>query len=395
MYEILQDLPVEKIRLFTKGYTQPQLIEYLKKEYGNFYPFVANQLQLVGKAKKKLPTWVEFGCFFTPKSLEQCSSPALASFKASLLSGQILLDLSGGLGVDDVSFSKVFNQVISIDSDEELNQLVRHNLRKLHVKNVQRITSSAENYLIQHPQKVTVIYVDADRRSHGQSKSALLKDATPDVLGLMPLLLNQASEVMLKLSPLIDITYLMNTFNHIQHIYVAGVQNEVKEVLVLLNKEASTQKENITAIQLTENGEVEFKVNMDVVPQNIAATQTEAWFYEPSNMVIKAGLSKELALKYGLVLPAKNSHFMTGEQYIQGYFGRTFKIINAMPFGKSGVKQYLYQHQITKANVSARNFVSGVDEIRKTFQIKEGGDDYLFFTTNTKGDKLFYHCVKP
>lgn len=395
MYEKLQDLPVEKISLFTKGYTTPQLIHYLKKEYGDFYPFIANQLLLLEKAKKKLPKWTEAGCFFTQKSLEQCSSPALATFKASLFSGHILLDLSGGLGVDDVGFSRVFKQVVSIDPDAELNQLVQMNLRKLHVKNVTRITDTAENYLTHNPQTVDAIYVDADRRSSNQTKSSLLKDSTPDVLGLMPSLLNQANQVLLKLSPLIDITYLWNTFENIQHIYVAGVQNEVKEVLVLLHKQALSSRENITAIQLTEAGGVEYKVTGEVMTKVESVELAGEWFYEPSNMVIKAGLSRGLALKHGLVLLAKNSHFMIGKVYIEGYFGRTFKIITAMPFGKSGIKNYLRQQKITKANVSVRNFVNGVDEIRKTFDIKDGGEDYLFFTTNAAGDKLFYHCRKP
>jgi tRNA/tmRNA/rRNA uracil-C5-methylase (TrmA/RlmC/RlmD family) len=234
MYETLHDISVEKVILFTKDYTRTQLIHFLKQEFGSNYPVIAEQILLHNKAKQKLPIWTEAGCFFTSKSLEQASSQPLAAFKASLLSGKKMLDLSGGLGVDDVAFSKAFQQVISVDPDAALNQLLAFNLPKLNINNVTRVTTTGEYYLNAHPENVDAIYVDADRRSISGAKSALLSHATPDVIALMPSMLATAKVVMLKLSPLIDITYLFKTFANIKCIYVVGIKNEVKEILVVL-----------------------------------------------------------------------------------------------------------------------------------------------------------------
>jgi hypothetical protein len=110
-------------------------------------------------------------------------------------------------------------------------------------------------------------------------------------------------------------------------------------------------------------------------------------------MIVKAGLSGDYAECCGLSLVAKNSHYATGG-FIDGYFGRSFSVVNHSVFNKSGIKQYLKQHSITKANVSARNFVSSVDEIRKSFNLEDGGDDYLFFTQDAAKNKLFWHCQK-
>lgn len=394
MYKKIKNIPVEKIALYTKSYSKTKLIAYLREEYGDLYPIVADQLSLLEKAKKKLPQWVDAGCLFTAKGLEQCSSQPLAKFKSGLITGNTLLDLSGGLGVDDVSFSMVFNQVISLDIDEHLNELVQLNLQKLNIKNVSRLTISAEDYLKSHKEPVEAIYVDADRRVKGNQKSALLSGASPDVQSLLPQLLKKSERIMLKLSPLIDITYLQQLFPNIEHIYVVGVQNEVKEVLVLLNNRVLTNKQQVTAVQLASSGEVTHQINGKENREPVNSTPSESWFYEPSNMVIKAGLSQALAKTNGLRLIAKNSHYMLGSQFIDGYFGRAFKVKHSMVFGKRALKDYLSGHQINKANVSVRNFISTVDEIRRTFNIADGGDDYLFLTTNNEGEKIFYHCVK-
>ena len=394
MYKKIKNIPIEEIALYTKGYNKTKLIAYLKEKYGDLYPIVADQLLLLEKAKKKLPKWAEAGCLFTAKGLEQCSSQPLAMFKSSLITGQTLLDLSGGLGADDVSFSMVFNQVTSLDIDDNLNELVQLNLQKLNVKNVTRLTISAEEYLQEHIQPVDAIYIDADRRVNGNQKSALLGDASPDVVSLMPQLLRKADRIMLKLSPLIDITYLHQLFSNIEHIYVVGIQNEVKEVLVLLNNKVLSDKQQVTAVQLATSGEVTHQISGKENLEVLDSTPGESWFYEPSNMVIKAGLSQALAKTNGLRLLAKNSHYMLGSQFIAGYFGRAFKVKHSMVFGKRALKDYLSRQKINKANVSARNFISTVDEIRKTFSIADGGEDYLFLTTNSDGEKVFYHCVK-
>lgn len=389
----MQDLNIEMLVKYTKAYNKTQLIMFLRKHYGEHAPFVAVQLELFDKAKKKLPTWTAVGCFFTKKSLEQCSSIQLANYKTTLVKGNILVDLSAGLGVDDVAFTKTFNQVIGVDVDEELNKLVRHNFEKLNIKNITRVDVIAEQFLQENKLPVDVYYIDADRRPSGSTKTFSLIDATPNVIELVPQLLKNGSEVLLKLSPMVDIAYLFKTFENIKHVYVVGLKNEVKEVLVLLNQEFRTDPHQIEAVQVNEEGEIEFSFSPQSTPKLNQVNSIAQFFYEPSNMVIKAGLSVDYASYLGLNIVSKNSHYATGN-WVDDYFGRSFKILHQTEFNKSGIKQYLKSIGLSKANVSARNFVSTVDEIRKTFLIEDGGDDYLFFTQDVSKNKLFWHCVK-
>lgn len=391
--QCMQDLNIEMLNEYTKLYNKTQLILFLKKNYGDCTPFVAEQLALIEKSKKKLPEWLSQGCFFTKKSLEQSSSIPLAKYKASLLQGQLLVDLSAGLGVDDVAFSNAFNRVIGVDVDATLNSIVRHNFERLNIHNVTRVDATAEAFLIDNQIKVDAYFIDSDRRPSGSTKTFSLVGATPNVLDIVPALVGQGAEVLLKLSPMVDISYLVKTFDHVKRLIIVGLKNEVKEVLVLLNNQTNTDSFKIEAVQVNEDGKVEFNYSTTPNEQIQVSTFNNHFFYEPSNMIIKAGLSVDYARSCGLSLVAKNSHYATGA-FIDSYFGRCFSVVNHSVFNKSGFKQYIKQHMITKANVSARNFVSSVDEIRKSFNLEDGGDDYLFFTQDAAKNKLFWHCKK-
>ncbi len=391
--QTMQDLNIEMLVEYTKSYNKTQTIMFLRQRFGERAPFVAEQLELFEKAKKKLSTWVEAGCFFTKKSLEQCSSLPLAKFKTTIVKGNILVDLSAGLGVDDAAFSKTFNQVIGVDVDEDLNKLVKHNFEKLNIKNISRVDATAEQFLNENKLVVDVFYIDADRRPSGSTKTFSLIDATPNVLELVPDLLKKNAEVLLKLSPMVDIAYLFKTFENIKRVYVVGFKNEVKEILLLLNHQYQTDTSCIEAVEVNEDGEIEYSFSTQSTPKHNQVNSLAQFFYEPSNMLIKAGLSADYANYLGLNLVSKNSHYATGN-WVDAYFGRSFKIIHQAEFNKSGIKQYLKSNGLHKANVSARNFVSTVDEIRKTFLIEDGGNDYLFFTQDASKNKLFWHCVK-
>jgi hypothetical protein len=204
----------------------------LRKKFPLHYRLLAQQLKLYPKALKKLPFFAGHMCFFTSKSFEQSSSEALAGYKAKLFSGNILIDLTGGLGADDWAFSGSFNRVISVDCDEELNRLVRLNFEKLGIKNVERIHSTAEEF-IKNQITSALIYIDADRRSN-KGKAITLADSEPPVLNILSRLFEISVTVLLKLSPLIDITYLRKTLSNLERVYVNSFDNEVKEVLVLL-----------------------------------------------------------------------------------------------------------------------------------------------------------------
>lgn len=389
----LNDFNIVNVVEYTKSYSTNKLVAYIKATYPAIWLLVMEQIRLYDKAQKKLPTWLQAGCLFTLKSFEQSSSLPLAAYKASLISGNTLVDLSAGLGVDDAAFAKVFKNVVGVDADEELNVLVRYNFKKLGITNITRVDAFAEVFLANFKESPDVVYIDADRRTANNQKVYTLQDSSPNILVLIPLLLKNNTKILLKLSPMVDLSYIQQTLSYVSQVQVVGVKNEVKEVLVLLDKGATNAE--IKAVQVDALGNVEFEFSS--LQQNEVNANSEInfnYFYEPSNMVIKAGLSGSLAQVYNMQLVAKNSHYMLSTQAQQNYFGRGFKVIHHNVFSKSEFSKYIKQVNLSKANVSARNFVTTVDELRKVFKLNDGGEDYLFFTTNAAKQKLFWHCSK-
>jgi len=363
----------------------------LKKEYGNLSPILADQLTIYKQAATKLPLFAEKYCYFNKKSFEQSSSERAAQYKATLFSGNSVLDLTGGLGVDDWAFAKTFKKVISIDKESSLNELVRINFEKLGITNAERLNADAYEF-IKTDASYDLIYIDADRRSSAK-KAVTPENSEPNVLRILPRLFELSANILIKLSPLIDITYLIKILPGIKDIQVVSVDNEVKEVLVLLHKDQQ-DKTRIHAAELSGNETVKLFSPAAGTKIKIDVSDTGKYFYEPAASIIKAGLVNEYAAINGLNTISKNSVFLTGNVEIKDFIGRQFIIITQMQFGKSLLKKYLKEFNIVKANVSCRIFPVKEEEIKKSFGLNDGGDEYLFLTTGSEKQKIFFHCRK-
>lgn len=366
---------------------------HLKKLFPNTYKLLASQLALYPKAKDKLPIFTSKFCYLTTKSYEQASSEDMADYKASLYNGNTLIDLTGGLGIDDIAFSGSFEKVFSVDIDEELNLIAEVNFKKLGISNIERITANAEDF-INADLTADLIFIDADRRLNRSGKKAItLHDSSPDIPAILNRLFKISRTILLKLSPLVDITYLKKTLPNVKVIRVISLNNEVKEILVLLDSSYNTEHE-IIAVDISVSGKIkQFSSNYHM-KDNGSKDQDQKYFFEPASSLIKAGLVEQYADYSGLNPVAANNVYLTSDKLPSDFFGRVFSVVTPMPFGKSSFRKYLFEHNISKANVSSRNFPVKPEEIKKVFNLTDGGDEYFFFTTDDKKKKLVYHCRK-
>lgn len=353
---------------------------------------IASQIKLYPKALKKLPSFAAAYCFFTDKALEQASSEPLAKYKSTKINGGLVLDLSAGLGADDWAFSSSFQEVIGVDSDTELNALVRKNFELLGITNVKRVDAKAESYIQQAP-KADWVYLDADRRSGG-GKAVHLFEGSPDVMSLLKQLPAITNQVLLKLSPLIDITHLIKNLSNISRIEVVSLYNEVKEVLVFI-KFGYAGNIEICASDINRKHEVRSFSATYPMPASVATSVSGNYFYEPALSIIKAGLTAPYAVSCNLNPLQVNGNYLIGEKLIPDFIGRVFQVKKLMPFKKATVKDYLKITGIAKANIARRDFKADVAELYTLFDLKEGGDDYLFFTTAANQEKIFVHGIKP
>ena len=348
-------------------------------------------VQLYQKAQQKLPLWVENFCALTPKSFEQATAQTVALYKTTFISGTKLLVLGGGLGVDEWALANTFSQITSIDNDPVLNHIVAYNANKLGLKNWQRHTQTAEEYLTATTDAYDCVYTDPDRRDERGTRKVTLQNSTPDIIALLPQLWQRTQKLVIKASPIIDINSTVAELQNVAEVRVIALENEVKEVLFILENGHATPHK-IIAANFTANQWQELVLDGDNLTPSFDIS-AENYFYEPNLAIIKAGLDKHYAAQLGLTALDKNTAYYTAAKQVDGFMGRSFSIQAIVPFTKKGVLQYLKQNGIAKANVAKRNFRLSADEIKKMFTIKDGGNHYLFFTQQ-QGKPLLYHCFR-
>jgi hypothetical protein len=349
------------------------------------------QIESKKRSIKKLPTWFHQEHIYYPNKLniEQTSSEITAEFKASLLTGSTLIDLTGGFGVDSFYFSKRFDSVTHCEINTDLSQIVCHNFKQLKVENVETIASDGLEFLKNSTKFYDWIYVDPSRRHDLKGKVFFLKDCVPNIPKELDELFVHSKNIIIKTSPLLDISAGIEELKHVKTIYVVAVDNDVKELLWILEKECHCDIAIETINLKSEHNEIfKFKYSDEFkIDANYSLPLT--YLYEPNSAILKAGAFNSVAAQLELSKLHKHSHLYTSEQVID-FPGRSFEINKAIPYSKKTIKNL----NIPKANITTRNFPETVEQIRKKYGVKDGGTIYLFFTTNFEGEKCILVCSK-
>ncbi|WP_121965015.1 class I SAM-dependent methyltransferase [Myroides sp. N17-2] len=348
------------------------------------------QIESKKKSKDKLPTWFKTDNILFPKklSIEQTSSEACAAYKASLVSGDSLIDLTGGFGIDCYYFSKSIKQVLHCEMQQDLSETVALNFTALGVSNIDCHTGDSLAYLTEHPQSWDYIYVDPHRRNDAKEKVFFLSDCAPNVPEHLDLLFSRSNNILIKTSPLLDIQAGLGELRNVKAIHIVALQNEVKELLWVLEK-GYTGSIDLVAVNITKEDTQVFSTPLE---QESISTFREplAYLYEPNAAILKTGKFDAVSQYFDLAKLHPHSHLYTSDSLIV-FSGRSFKIEQVLPYNKQVGKEYLTN---LKANVTTRNFPIKVEEIRKKWKMKDGGDSYLFFTTNIKNERIIIVCSK-
>ena len=341
--------------------------------------------QIRGKkvAQKKFPYLLKDGIIFPPNlNLEQASSQATAKFKAQSLKGKSFIDLTSGFGIDAYFLSQNFEEVTLVEQNSDLLEIVKHNWKTLE-READFINENLENFLKQNQQKFDLIYLDPARRDEHKNKKFLLEDLSPNLLAIQNDLLKISDQIIIKLSPLIDISYLISTLKNVAEIQIIAVRNEVKELLVFMTSDKDSANTKISCINL-ESEEYSFSFNY---PEEKSATSEFSeplqYLYIPNNAVLKSGGFNSISEKLNLKKLHPNSHFYTSEELLENFPGRVLKV------------EIIDSKQIKKGekfNVISKNYPLTPDEIKKKYKIKDGGKDYLIFT-QTQKNKIILRTV--
>lgn len=357
--------------------------------------FILRQIAGRQSVRNKLPDWYRNEDVFYPEhlSLEQCSSQLTAQYKASLCKGDSFADLTGGFGVDCAAMAARYKKAIYVERQEDLCRLASHNFSVLGLHAVEVVQAEAEEYL-SAMQAVDFIYLDPARRNKKGEKTVFLSDCSPDVSVLKDQLLQKAATVLIKLSPMLDISLALRSLPETREVHVVSVENECKELLFLLDKET---REDVTihAVNLSDKKEMAPFVFQRKEEQSLQIAYTGelgAYLYEPNTSLLKAGAYKMPAQAYSLEKLHPDSHLYTSKEVVPSFPGRIFRIDNAFSLNKKDRKKHL--SGLSQANITVRNFPLSVEAIRKQTGLKPGGDVYLFATTLGGGERIIIETRK-
>lgn len=354
--------------------------------------FVLRQIEGRQIARRKLPEWagVEGLVFPQHLSMEQCSSEATARYKAHLVVGDSLADLTGGLGVDFSYMARMVRRSTHVEMQPELSAIVAHNMPLLGLPHADVVCADGVEYLQQMTDRVSTIFLDPARRDANGRKTVLLADCTPDVSVLESLLVQKADRVVVKLSPMLDIKGALASLHCAEQLHIVAVGGECKEMLLVLN--ANPAPLTITAVNLMSDQVEPFVFTFAEEADAECAYTAEPlhYLYEPNSALMKAGAYRSVAARYGVFKLHPSSHLYTSAELVAHFPGRRFAIEGFAPLGKQLSKGLLAG--ISKANIAVRNFPLTPDELRKKLKLSDGGDVYLFGTTAKNGDKIVVKC---
>lgn len=352
---------------------------------------ILNQIAAKTKAKDKLPTFFKTENIVYPSkiSVEQTSSEKTALYKSNLVSGNSLIDLTGGFGVDDLYFSKKMNQVIHCEINTHLSEIVAHNFETLKAENIQCYAGDSLDILKSIEKKMDWIYIDPSRRNDAKGKVFMLKDCLPNVPELLPFYFSRADNILIKTAPLLDISAGLLELSNVKYIHIIAIDNEVKELLWELSKDF-TGNTTVKTINIAKDSSAVFNFELNLNSDSVTFNVPKKYLFEPNSAIMKSGGFDEISIHYKIDKLHPHSHLYTSNKIID-FPGRVFEIQNAIPYNKTEMKLYL---EDKKANITTRNFPDSVENIRKKWNIKDGGTTYCFFTTDMNNHKIVLICTK-
>ena len=375
------------------------------------------QIQGRQMARRKLPSWAAIdGIVYPPHlSMEQCSSEATARYKATMMhqltmcnapfhpavnsssSNSTFLDLTGGFGVDTAFLSDLFGTTVYVERQPELCAIAQSNFATLG-KAITTVCGDATDCLRQQ-QHVALIFLDPARRDNHGDRTYGIADCTPNVLPLLPELLQKADRLLLKLSPMLDWRKAVADVGpqHVEQVHIVAVHGECKELLLLLSAQGSQAPRIICA---NDDSCEEFALTADDFPTSPTSLislinpngHAPLFLYEPNAALMKAGLFAQLALRYGIEALSPNSHLFASSHRVDDFPGRSFLLTDVSTMNKQELRSKVLP--LKQANITVRNFPLSVAELRKRLKLREGGSNYVFATTLATGDKVLLVCQR-
>ncbi|MBR6305755.1 MAG: hypothetical protein IKR38_03115 [Bacteroidales bacterium] len=416
-------------------------------------------IEVRSKLRHKVPQWYAVPSLHYPKALsaEQCSSSETANYKASLVSSwsdalktfrasplfppingplplmsrgrhsfpgttptadMKIADLTGGMGVDAWAFSKVAKEVLYNEMDEGLCRAAEHNFRELGVGNVvieNRIVEPGKVKEVLRGFEPDIVFLDPARRGGGGRKVFRLEDCSPNVIELLPELYDACPNIMLKLSPMADITLVCKQLPGVREVHIVATGGECKELLLLLEKGftgaySTVVYESGATLVYGDGSNVHKPSTASTPPKqvwappsyvaeggyrfvDITTISSTSYLFEPGKALLKAG-AFDMPCEYGLSKLGRHTHLYVSHEPVPeeiAPFGKCFEIVETLPLSGKTMKDVGKRYP--KADVTARNIPMTSEELAKRLGVKPGdGTLHIFGTQSDSDGRILIIC---
>lgn len=365
-YEILR---TEEVRRAVEENLDRNPLEVALDKHIPHAAAVATQVKYLARAVRKLPSWYEARCILPPLAFEQASSEASAAHKR--IEGESVLDLTCGLGVDACALARRFRRVVSLERDPVLAAVVRDNVERMGIRNMEVICATAEEYLAATQERFDWIYADPDRRSAAGRKLVRLGDCSPDIPALMPSLRRVSERLCVKNSPLFDVDEAFALFGKCE-VEAVSLGGECKEVVVY----ADGREARLTATAIGAGSYSILRAEADNTPcTEPFEPERYRWLVIPDVALQKARLACA-ALRGRADIHSNDGYGFAAEEP-QNVLGRVLAVERIEPYDPKALRRELKGR---RAELLKRDFPLTTAQIAAQTGIREGGSLRLAFT---------------
>ena len=367
--------------------------------------FAVTQIECRQKSTRKLSSFVRHGEFLFPSTLasEQSTHQCVAAYHARIAgSGKKIVDMTAGLGIDAFTFAREGNMVTAIELDDARAAILRHNTEVLGLRNVEVIEADCLEWMkSKNAGSYDILFIDPARRASDNRRTYLFKDCIPDIVSNLHELRSFASVMMIKASPILDISGIIKEIEGVTSIHIVCVKGECKESLVILDSSRPAGNPEIIAVDLDEDENAEIRIRSlwktrfsdlggDCRLAELSDLEGEVYLYDPNAAVHKLNCREALSRDFpDLKKLSVNTDLYCSRIRHDNFPGRVFSI--------SGIIDKKSARSLCKSRceVAVRNYPLTAEQLRKKLHLSSGGESFIFgCSVGVRQKPVILHCIR-
>ncbi len=397
--EVIYDELFEFIDKFKNCDPLSLKLKYGKHDFNFSLDFAILQISLRRHCSKKIPSFLKNHRFLFPDKIssEQSTDEKVAKYHASLVNkNSKVIDMTSGLGIDAMTFAIVGASVTAIELNKDKSRILKHNTELLNLNDQLKVVcADSIEYTKDISERFDLVFIDPARRDTDNKRTYSFQDCEPDVVKNLQQLFSLSDRILIKASPLLDISQIKRELSDVKKIHIVVKGGECKEVLVEVEK--NSVYEGVKLVEISNDGE--FRTDLftpDELTDNAAPIAEEPelhdnyFLYEPNAGLMKLNSSGALCKRYsGMKKVSPNTSLYVAETLYEDFPGKIFSnLVVIQKRDVAGLKNL-------PLNVAVRNYPLSAAELKKKLKTKEGSNDFIFgFRMGKQESPLLLRCTR-